>query len=124
MWLAGLSVVFLALILVAWWYSSLVTRLAAVCFALALFVFCQPIPYRALRRAADLPDSARVTRNLWTNQPATPYESGLFTMYQAAARDVEQDIDLRYLAVGVLAVLAVVPGRRSRHATGDPRVRP
>ena len=119
MWILGLSVGFLALVVVAWWRGSVLARVAAVGLALAMFIFCQPVPYRALRRAVEVPDSARVTINPLTQQPATPYESGLFTMYEATRRDVAQDIDFRFLAVGVLAVLALVPGRRSRGTAGD-----
>lgn len=119
MWMLGLSVGFLALVVVAWWRGSVLARVAAVGLALAMFSFCQPSPYRALRRAVEVPDSARVTSDILTQRPTTPYESGLLTMYEAVRLDVAQDIDFRFLAVGVLAVLALVPGRRSRGTTDD-----
>lgn len=114
MWMLGLSTGFLLLVFVAWWRASVLARLAAVGLAIGMYFFSQPGPYRALRRAALLPDTARVTTNLWTRRPATPYESGMFTMYEMVKEDVEQDADFRFLAVGILTILALVPGRRPR----------
>jgi hypothetical protein len=70
---------------------------------------------RALRRTARLSERERVVSNLWTGQPASPFESGMFTMYREAQLDFEQDEEYRYLAVAALAALAAVPAfsRRS-----------
>lgn len=114
MWLAGLSIAFLTLLLLATLRRSMLARIAAVALALGVLVFASPNEYRALRRTVSLPAGDRVTTDYWTHRSASPYESGIFTMYREARRDAEQDATYRYLAVASLAVFAAVPARSPR----------
>ena len=102
--------------LIIWDYvrRSAVARVGATLLAVSLLLFSAPKPYRALRRAADLPPEERVAVNLWTKKPATEFESGMFTLYQKVVEDFEIDRQWRQLGVGVLVVLALTPIVRRR----------
>jgi hypothetical protein len=121
-----LSAAFLLLLLHAWLRGSALSRLAGVGLALGVLLFASPNLYRALRRTALLSERERVVSNLWTRQPASPFESGMFTMYREAQIDFEQDEEYRYLAVAALAALAAVPAfsRRSDPAPQETEAMP
>lgn len=69
-----------------------------------------------VRHTADLPDSAHEAQNLWTHRPATPFESGMFTMYREVLLDFNMDSSYRLLALVSLSLLAVLPMRAPRRA--------
>ncbi len=116
MWTLGLAVLFLALFAIEWWFASPIIHVLAVGVTLALLLFSAPMPYRALRRAVEMPP---VTQNFWRpEQAATPFQSGIFTMYEAITRDIAMDARERTLGVCALTWLTISPLLWRRRSSG------
>ena len=114
----ALTFTFLILLVLEWRSRSRLFRVLALIMALGLFWFSRPIPYRELRYAME---RAPVTQNLWDPQrKATPFESGLFTMYQEAQDDTDGQALYGALSFATLTWLALSPVLWRRNQKYDP----
>jgi hypothetical protein len=115
-WTLGLAVLFLALFAIEWWFASRIVHVLAVGASVALLLFSRPMPYRALRRAVEM---SPVTHNLWRPEKgATPFQSGIFTMYEAITRDIAMNARERGLALSALTWLTISPFLWRRRSSG------
>ena len=115
-----LALVFAALLGLEWRYHLKSVRLGTAALALGVWLFVQPNPTRAARRALDTPPAERVTEIAGT--PLSEYAIGVRTMEQAAGDDAMMFVTDRLMSVGVLFWLACSPVFRGprRPAFGEP----
>lgn len=122
-WFLGVATVFLLLLGLEWKYRLRSVRVGTAVLAIVMFLFSQPNPHAAWRRAISTPAEQRVT--VWPGRDGerlSDYQSGVFTMYQAVADNAAGYARERRLGVAVLFWLACTPGlRRVRPAAGSER---
>lgn len=103
----GLGLVFAVLLALEWRYRLKSVRLVAALFALLVWLFVQPSPTRAARRALALPEDERVTTIRGSR--LSEYAIGVRTMERAVGDDAMMFDGERLLSVGVLLWLACSP---------------
>ena len=100
-----------------WRYRSRAVRTVATAFALAVIVLAPAMPWRAARRALDLPAAERL--HTWPGgRPVSEYESGVLTMHRAVVADIQVGAKARMVGVGALVWLAVSPALRGLRRSG------
>lgn len=115
-----LAAVLLLLLLLAldWRYQRPSIRLGVTLLTFALLFFAQPNHYRAFRRAILSPPTERIAST--ASRTLVEYESGVYTMRQALAEEVEEDAIERTMAMAVLVWLAASPVLRINRRSHDP----
>jgi hypothetical protein len=120
-----LAVAFAVLLGFEWRYRLKSLRLGAAVLALGVWVFAQPVPHRATRRAIAMPPTERVT-HIVEGDTLSEYVIGVLTMAQAVSDDAKPGASSRLLALGVLLWLACSPSlyrRAPTQPTGDASAR-
>lgn len=102
-----LALAFAALLGLEWRYRLTSVRLATAALALGVWLFVQPCPTCAARRALDTPSTQRVTEVAGT--PLSEYAIGVRTMERAVGDDAMMFATDRLMSVGVLFWLACSP---------------
>ncbi len=110
--------VFVVLLAVEWRYRIKVVRLGTAFLAAIVWLFSQPSPTRAARRAIVMSPAERVT--VIQGNQLSEYASGVATMEQAAGDDAMGYVRERLLSVGVLLWLACSPVFRSAPLSSAP----
>lgn len=103
-----LALVFAVLLWLEWRYQLRSVRIAAAVLALVVWLFAQPLPHGAARRAIAAQPAERVTR-IANGPPLSEYASGVLTMEDAVVEDMKADDNVRLLSLGVLVWLACSP---------------
>jgi hypothetical protein len=108
------------LLLLDWRYQSWSIRLGVILLTLCLLIFAQPGLYRAFRQAMLAPPTERIAST--PTRTLLEYESGVYTMKQAFANEIEAVAMERTIAVAVLVWLAASPVLRRRRRPQIPSV--
>jgi len=106
--------VFAVLLGLEWRFRLRSVRLGTALLAVLVWVYAQPNPTRAARRALDTPPAERVTEI--RGNRLSEYAIGVRTMERAAGEDAMMFDTERLLSVGVLFWLACSPVFRRAHA--------
>ena len=110
--------VFGVLLALEWRYRIKTVRLGTALLAVIVWIFSQPNPTRAARRAIAMSPAERVT--VIHGSQLSEYASGVATMEQAAGDDAMGYDKERLLSVGVLLWLACSPVFRRTAVSSTP----